>query len=176
MIPCSRGILLQEKTMSDFDDRLKNALQRGQQRSEEKKQAEAAKQASEDELKNLHSKYRLMLSDHIERVVAKLADHLPGFRYESVFGTNGWGAAAWSDELRIKSGSKTSRYSRLEITVKPVTGYFILELRCKGTISNREALSRSYFEPVAEANVEQFKQLIDTWTLQFAELYRANDE
>jgi|LakMenEpi03Aug12_release.lakeMendotaPanAssembly.Ray.scaffolds.fasta_scaffold08396_12 hypothetical protein len=162
--------------MSDFEDRLKNALHRGQQRSEDKKQAEAAKQASEDELKNLHSKFRLVVSDHIERVVAKLADHLPGFRYESVFGTNGWGAACWSDELRLKGGTKTTRYSRLEITVKPVTSYFILELRCRGTINNREFLSRSYFEPVTEVHVEQFKQLIDTWTLQFAEYYAANNE
>lgn len=162
--------------MSDFDDRLKNALHRGQQRSEDKKQAEAAKQASEDELKNLHSKFRLLISDHIERVVAKLADHLPGFRYESVFGANGWGAAAWSDELRLRNGVKNSRYSRLEITVKPVTSYFILELRCRGTINNREILSRSYFEPVAEVHIEQFKQLVDTWTLQFAEYYAANNE
>jgi hypothetical protein len=176
VISWKQEILLQVKPMSDFDDRLKNALHRGQQRSEDKKQAEAAKQATEDELKNLHSKYRLTISDHIERVVARLADHLPGFRYESVFGANGWGAAAWSDELRLKGGSKTSRYSRLEITVKPVTGYFILELRCRGTISNREALSRSYFEPVAEVNIDQFKQLIDTWTLQFAEYYAANKE
>lgn len=162
--------------MNDFEDRLKNALHRGQQRSEDKKQAEAAKQASDDELKNMHSKFRLQLSDHIEKVVHKLADLLPGFRYESVFGANGWGAASWSDELRLRGGVRSSRYSRLEITVKPVTNYFILELRCRGTINNRETLSRSYFEPVTEVNIDQFKQLVDTWTLQFAEHYASNNE
>jgi len=162
--------------MSDFEDRLKNALKRGQQHADEKKQAEAAKQASEDDLKNLHSKFRLALSEHIEKVIHQLADHLPGFRFETVFGSNGWGAAAWSDELRIRGGTSSSRYSRLEITVKPVTSYFILELRCKGTIGNREVLTRSYFEPVAQVKLEQFRQLVDTWIVQFAEHYAANPD
>jgi hypothetical protein len=160
--------------MSDFEDRLKNALRRGAQRSDDKKQAEAAKQASEDDLKNLHTKPRLAISEHIEKVIRQIADHIPGFRYETVFGVNGWGAAAWTDELRLKSGQNRHRYSRLEITIKPVTSYFILELRCKGMIGNREVLSRSYFEPVADADPDQFRQLVDTWAVQFAEMYAAD--
>jgi hypothetical protein len=41
-------------------------------------------------------------------------------------------------------------------------------------IGNREVLSRSYFEPVADADPDQFRQLVDTWAVQFAEMYAAD--
>ena len=65
--------------MSEFEDRIRDAIARGQKRGE---QASAKAQRQElglEELKSLHSKYRLVLSDHIEECLKKLPGYFPGF-------------------------------------------------------------------------------------------------
>ncbi len=43
----------------------------------------------------------------------------------------------------------------------------------KGTIRNREAFNRNYFEELATADEPKFRDLIDAWALEYAEMYAA---
>jgi len=150
--------------MSDeFKSRLESAIARGRKRAEAHASYERQKEMSEEDLKRLHSSHRLALSDRIESAVRGVADHFPGFREESVFGEAGWGSACYRDDLRIDSGRRTNQYSRLELVVRPFSE----------TVMNRELFSRNYFVPIPEADVEEFQQLIDTWAIEYAELYSA---
>lgn len=49
----------------------------------------------------------------------------------------------------------------------------MLELAGKGTIRNKEAFNRTWFEKLEEASPEKFEELIDAWVLEYAELYAA---
>ena len=110
----------------NFDERLQKAIQRGQRRGEQQA-AEAKRQAlTEEELKRLHGKYRLELSDHIEGALQKLPNYFPGFRYETIFGERGWGAAVRRDDIRIVSGKRADEYSRLEVTVRPLSSVLVV--------------------------------------------------
>ena len=62
-------------------------------------QSENERALSEEELKRLHSQYRLQLSEHIERCLSTLPGHFPGFRFETVVAERGWGAAVFRDDL-----------------------------------------------------------------------------
>jgi len=160
--------------MSDeFNSRLESAISRGRKRAEAHASYERQKEMSEEDLKRLHSSHRLALSDRIESAVRGVADHFPGFREESVFGEAGWGNACYRDDLRIDSGRRTNQYSRLELVVRPFSELQVLELKGKGTVMNRELFSRNYFMPIPEADIEEFQQLIDTWAIEYAELYSA---
>ena len=68
----------------DFEERLEKAIERGQKIGHARLQSETQRAMSEEELKRLHSKYRLQLSDHIERCLSTLPGHFPGFRFETV--------------------------------------------------------------------------------------------
>ena len=158
----------------DFDQRLKKAIERGQRRGDAQALAEAAKTVSEEELRRLHSQYRLELSEHIDRCVRALPQHLPGFQVETIYGERGWGAACRRDDVRLLGrGQRENYYSRLEITVRPYSPLRILELSAKGTVHNKELLSRQYYEPVSDADPAKFLELIDAWVLEFAEVYSA---
>lgn len=158
----------------DFDQRLRKAIERGQRQGDAQALADAARTVNEEELKRLHSQYRLELSEHIEKCIRSLPQHFPGFQVETIFGERGWGAACRRDDLRMfRRGQRENYYSRLEITVRPYSPLRILELSAKGTIHNKELLSRQYYEPVADADPAKFLELIDAWTLEFAELYAA---
>lgn len=160
--------------MTDFDERLKKAIERGQHRGETRSQRAREKALSEEELKSLHTKYRLDLSEHVERCVRQLPDHFPGFRFQSVYGERGWGAACVRDDVGVGSGGKrTNFYSRFEMTVRPFSASHVLELSAKGTIRNKEAFNRSHFEKLGDVDPESFAQLIDFWVLDYAELYAA---
>ena len=76
-----------------FEDRLHKAIQRGHRRSETRRSEAEAKALSEEELKRLHSKCRLQVSEYIEQCIRKLPNFLPGFRFEILYGDRGWGAA-----------------------------------------------------------------------------------
>lgn len=157
-----------------FEDRLQKAIERGQRRSEAKLREAEAKALSESELKSLHSKYRLQLSEHIEKCVRQLPNFFPGFRFETIFGDRGWGAACSRDDLRVESGRRReSDYSRLEMTVRPVSALHVLELVGKGTIRNKEVFSRNYYEQVQDVDIDKFIQFVDVWVLEYAELYAA---
>ena len=160
--------------MSDeFKSRLESAIARGRRRAEVSASQERQKEHSEEELKRMHSSHRLALSDRIEAAVKGVADHFPGFREEVVFGEKGWGNACYRDDLRIDAGRRSNQYSRLELVIRPFSDLRILELKGKGTVMNRELFNRNYFVPIPEADIEEFEQLVDTWAIEYAELYAA---
>ncbi len=103
----------------DFKDRLEKAVERGQRLGETRHRAKLEKVLGEEELKRLHSQYRLELSERIENCLRQIPAHFPGFRYESVVGDRGWGASISRDDLDIDSGRRTNYFSRLELTVRP---------------------------------------------------------
>lgn len=160
--------------MSDFERRLKKAIDRGTHRREDRQAAARQEAMSEDELKTLHTKYRLQLSEHIEATLQQLPDHFPGFRSETIFGEKGWGAACSRDDLLASpKGRRTNAYSRIELTVRPFSKLFVLELAGKATIANKEAFNRTFFEELDKAEPQQFHELIDSWVVEYAELYAA---
>lgn len=159
--------------MTDFEDRLQQAVNRGQQRKQERLHADAQAAMTEEEYKQLHSKYRLQVSDHIEECVKQLPNHFPGFQIETIYGERGWGAAAYRDDLKIQGGRRDNAYSRLELTVRPFSSYHVLDLAGKGAIDNKEMFNRNYFEKLGEVDPQTFLDLVDGWIVEFAELYAA---
>ncbi len=155
----------------EFQQRLQAAIARGEKRSERHEQAVKQSQLSEEDLKRLHTKYRLALSDRIEKAVESVAQHFPGFRRETLYGETGWGAACWRDNLHVEGGKRSSLYSRLEMTIRPPSSYNVLELKGKGTIANKEFFNRSHFIPLQEVDEQEFISLIDAWAIEYAELY-----
>jgi len=154
-----------------FDDRLKQAIVRGQQRSDFLAREAAAKAWTEEEYRRQHSQVRLSLSEHIESCLTRLPNYFPGFQYETMYGDRGWGGACFRDDLVLTRGSRSTNYSRLEITVRPYSSYHVLDLAAKGTIHNREVFNRNYFEELATADEPKFRDLVDAWVLEYAELY-----
>ncbi len=159
-----------------FDDRLKQAIERGQQRGEAQAHEVRKHALTEEECKRLHSQLRLDLSEHIESCLKRLPNYFPGFRYETMFGDRGWGAACHRDDLHLARGTRTTVYSRLEVTVRPYSQTLhVLELTGKGTIRNKEVFNRTWFEKLEDASVEKFRDLIDAWVLEYAELYAVRE-
>lgn len=157
----------------DFTSRLESAIQRGRQRAEYQASEERRKELSEEELKRLHTSYRLSFSEQIETAVHRVADHFPGFRTESVFGEEGWGTACYRDDLRLDAGRRTNLYSRLELVIRPYSDLRVLDLKGKGTVMNREIFNRVHYTKIAEVDPSEFSQLIDSWAIEYAELYAA---
>lgn len=158
----------------DFEQRLEKAVARGAKRGAGRAEAESQRALTEEELKRLHSDQRLALSEHIEACVSKLTNHFPGFRSETVMDERGWGAAVSRDDF--SRGGATGRqnvYSRLEMTVRPFSSLHVLELAAKGTIRNKEIFHRTHFQPIPEVELEKFLALVETWSLEYAELYAA---
>ncbi|MDP6468738.1 MAG: hypothetical protein QF918_13405 [Pirellulaceae bacterium] len=159
----------------NFNERLQKAIQRGQRRSDDKARLAKEKQLSEDELKRLHTRYRLQLSEHIESCLKNLPSHFPGFDYQTVFGERGWGASCSRDDIRMSSGRRNNDYSRLEMTIRPYSESHVVDLATKGTIRNKEVFSRNHFEKIEDADDAKFIELIDLWILEYAELYAAKN-
>ncbi len=157
----------------DFDQRLQSAIQRGEKRGQRHDQIARQAQLTEEEFKRLHTMYRLSLSERIERAIAGVAQHFPGFRQETLYGEVGWGAACWRDDLIVEAGKRTNQYSRLELMIRPPTNYHVLELKGKGTVANKEHFNRLHFVPLQEVDEEDFARLIDTWAIDYAEFYAA---
>ncbi len=105
--------------MSDFESKLNNAIERGKRAAAVKSAAEQAAAMSEEQLRRLHSQYRLTLTEHIEKSLVKLVDHFPGFHAESVVSDRGWGAAIARDDVQFNQGRSGTTFSRLEVTVRP---------------------------------------------------------
>lgn len=161
--------------MTEFDERLKRAIERGHGRSDSRTAAERAAALSEEDLKSLHGKYRLMLSEHIESCIEKLTAHFPGFEYKTTYGEAGWGAACSRDDFgQLIQGKRANLFSRLEMAIRPYSTLHVLELAAKGTVRNKEIFNRTHFEKIEEADTETFKELIDVWVLEYAEMYAAN--
>ena len=157
----------------DFTSRLESAIERGKRRAQHNANQERLKELSEEELKRLHTGYRLSLSERIETAVQRVADHFPGFRQESIYGDAGWGTACYRDDLRMESGRRSNQYSRLEMMIRPFSELHVLELKGKGTVLNSEMFNRSHYVPISEVDQEEFEQLIDIWAIEYAEIYAA---
>jgi hypothetical protein len=158
----------------DFKQRLANAIERGERSGDARARAEARRQLDEQEMRRRHGEYRLELCDHIERCLKTLPEHFPGFRFETVVSERGWGAAVSRDDLAVNSRQgRRNLFSRLEVVVRPVSEYFVLELLAKGTIQNKEVFHRTHYQRLAEVNLASFAELIDLWVIEYAELYSA---
>ncbi len=161
--------------MNSFEQRLSKAVERGHRRNAERLQAERAKAMSEEELRQLHTRYRLQFSERIEQCMRQLPNHFPGFQYETMYGERGWGGACSRDDLGgRREGRRTNFFSRLEMTIRPYSPSHVVELVAKGTIRNKEVFDRRHFEMIHEVDAETFLNLIDVWVLEYAEQYAAH--
>lgn len=157
----------------DFEQRLEKAIQRGRRRSEDQARAEARAAMTEEEFRRLHAQYRLELCEHIEACLAKLADSFPGFRFSTIVSEDGWGARIRRDDVSFQDGRRATLFSLLEVVVRPMGRYHVLELTAKGTIRNKEVFNRSYFEDLADVDPTNFNETVDNWMLAYAEQYAA---
>jgi len=156
----------------DFEQRLQRAIQRGEKARADANRADVARQLTAEELRNLYSKGRLELSEHIEASLRKLVDYFPGFDFSSVVGDSGWGARINRDDLLMRPGRpQESQYSRLEVVVTPRGSADILEVVGKATIRNREAFHRRHFQRLCELDLQGFQDQIDVWVLDYAEQF-----
>jgi hypothetical protein len=145
----------------EFEDRLEQAIARGQRSRVARSQAEAQKSLSEEDL-----------SDHAETLLKKLADHFLGFRFETVVDEDGWGARINRDDVNLGAGSRANQYSRCQILVRPFSAKAkIVEVVAKGAVRNKELVNRSHYQFLAEFDEERFKEVVDMWVLEFAEQF-----
>ena len=158
----------------DFKERLHRATERGQQAKDVKAREEAAKALSEEECRRLHSGYRLQLTEHIESCLKQLAENFPGFNFQTVVDEKGWGAAVRRDDLSLSAGRRDNLFSRLAMTISPHSEFHVLELVAKGAIRNKENFNRNHYELLKDADLDSFQQLIEQWTLEYAEHYAAS--
>jgi len=156
----------------EFKARLQRAIQRGVHHAHAQQEEAAAKKMSEDELRSLHTRYRLNLSEKIESCIQHLPAHFPGFQYETIYGERGWGGAISRDDIQISQGGKrNNQFSRLEMTIRPLSSMHVLDLTAKGTVRNREIYNRKHFEQLTEVDPDNFVELIDLWILEYAEIF-----
>ena len=155
----------------DFRERLQLATDRGMRARSEREQAEAAAALSEEECRRLHSSYRLELTDHIEHCLKQLADNFPGFAYETVMEEKGWGGAVTRDDLVLAHGKRGNAYSRLQMVVGTFNSYHVLDVTAKGAVRNKENFNRQHFRKLDDADLDDFKQIIERWVLDYAESY-----
>ena len=157
----------------EFRERLESAFKRGKQAAERKAEVERQAEQTEERLRERHSQYRLQLCEEIERTMTKLADLMPGFRWESVYDDDGWGAACFRENLHFEDGRRTTRFSRFQIVVRPCTELLVLDIKGKATINNRETFNRSHFAKLADLDLADFRRCIESWSLQYAEAVAA---
>ena len=159
--------------MTDFRERLQQASERGKRTRDAQLSEAAAKALSEEECRRLHSNYRLQLCDHIEHCLAELVDNFPGFRIETIVDSIGWGAVASRDDVGLAGRRSDNFFSRLQIVVSPYGKYHVLEVVAKGTIRNKEVFSRTHFQRLDEFDMARFRELIEGWVVDYAELFAA---
>jgi hypothetical protein len=161
--------------MTEFEDQLKKAIERGHRMHEARQAEKRADRMTADQLKIRHNEFRLPLSDRIEKALRSMAHQLPGFEYENIYGDRGWGGAVSRDETVIQGGQRRSVYSRLELAVKPLSDLKLVDITGKGTVRNREIFTRQHHRPIDEADLDEFTEAIDRWVLEFAQLYAASE-
>ena len=159
----------------DFEKRLERAIDRGRQARDARARQQAERALTEEELKSLHSRYRLELSEHIESNLKRLADRFPGFRFQSIVSEQGWGARISRDDFARRGGETVNLYSRLEMVVRPYSSAHIVELAAKATVANKEIFNRTHFQFLNQADLDSFRELIDLWVLEYAEQYAARN-
>jgi hypothetical protein len=155
---------------ASFAQQLEKAISRGERAGEARRRAEAQKTVEEREFHRLHTQFRLELCDYIEDCLRRIAEQLPGFQMEPVVSEQGWGAAVTRDDFEMAAGRRpTTRFSRLEMTVHPLTEARVLELTVKATIRSKEFFNRDYYQPLGEIDPGSFQEKIDLWALEFVE-------
>lgn len=157
----------------DFRERLQKATERGRETRNDEIRAAAAQALSEEECRRRHSEYRLALTDHIERCLRDLADNFPGFRLETIVDERGWGAAASRDDMGVADRKRVNSFSRLQIVVGPYNKFHVLDVLAKGAVRNKETFSRNHYQRLAEVDLGRFRELIEQWVLDYAEMYAA---
>ena len=157
----------------DFSKRLESAINRGKEVANRKAANDRDREQSEEELRENHRQYRLTLCERIEKTINQLADHIPGFRAESVYDDDGWGSAAFRENLHIEGGRRTTQFSRFEIVVRPCSDLLVLDIKGKGTVNNREVFNRSHYCKLADVQLSDFEECIEAWSLHFAEICAA---
>ena len=157
----------------DFRERLHKAAERGERAAEAQLAEQAAAALSEEECRRRHSNYRLKLTEYIEECLRQLGDNFPGFRWETIMDERGWGSAVRRDQMAIRDGRRDNLFSRLQITVSPYSQYRVLEIVAKGAIRNKETFNRNHYQPIADFDEERFRELIEQWVLDYAEMYAA---
>jgi len=156
----------------EFQQRLQKAIERGQRAGIARAQAERDRAINEKELQRLHTQYRLELCERIERCLNNVAEEFPGFQFENIMDERGWGAAISRNDLRLNSHSGDKEgYSRLEMFIRTFSTSHILELTGKAAVMNRELFNRSQYHRLADVDLTSFTEMIDNWTLEFAEHY-----
>jgi len=157
----------------DFEDKLQRAVQRGKKRKATRDKTQAAEAITEEDYRSLHTKYRLEVTEHIEQCLRRLADQFPGFRFETIVGEKGWGAAIRRDDVEMNRGERNNYYSRLEMVVPPMGKYHVLDVATKATVRNKELFRRNHYQPLTEVDTETFIETLDIWIIEFAEQYAA---
>ncbi|MAT16126.1 MAG: hypothetical protein CMJ46_12755 [Planctomyces sp.] len=157
----------------DFDHRLKRAISRGQFAKTSRVREAEMQKLNEEELRNLHTQARIELTDHIEACLRKLVDHFPGFQYSSVLDADGWGAKIRRDDLDLSGGRRNQQYSQLQLLINAYNAVHVIELNIKGTVRNKEVISRRHFQQLQDLDIQSFSELIDLWVLEYAEKYAA---
>ena len=157
----------------DFKQRLQRASERGMHARDEAAREAAAKALGEEECRRLHSTHRLELCDHIETCLKHLAENFPGFQFETLVSEKGWGSAVHRDDLHLASQRRENLFSRLELAIRPFNEFHVLELVAKGTIRNKENFSRNHYQLLKDVDLDSFRELIELWTLDYAEQYAA---
>ena len=158
-----------------FQNRLKRAIERGRQRSDDLSRADARKALSDEELRRLHSQYRLELSEQIETCLRQLAEQFPGFDFENVVSDQGWGAGVSRDDVEFTGRRRDNAFSRLQMLIRPISSSHVVELAAKGTIRNKELFNRTHYQRLEEADPTTFAEMIDLWVLEYAEQYSAGE-
>jgi hypothetical protein len=92
---------------------------------------------------------------------------------ETIVDESGWGAAANRDDVDLGGGRRGNLFSRLQVVVAPYNKYHVLEIVAKGTVRNKEVLSRNHYQRLADVDLESFRELVELWVLDYAELYAA---
>ena len=102
-----------------------------------------------------------------------MAENFPGFRVETIVDEAGWGAAVSRDDFGLTAGKRNTFFSRMRIVVSPYSQYHVLDIAAKGTVRNKEILSRNHYQQLSEVDLQTFRELIESWALDYAELYSA---
>ena len=161
--------------MNDFEKRLERAIVRGQRTRQAKNQQAIEKALTEEELRRVHNKFRLELSEYIDQCLSRLPQYLPGFVCQSIVGDQGWGSSCSRDDVGLdEEGNRTNFFSRLEILVRPFGTHHVLDLAAKGTVRNKEVYSRSHYQLLTDIVYEDFQEFVDQWVPEYAELFAAS--
>jgi hypothetical protein len=86
----------------------------------------------------------------------------------------GWGGAVRRDDLAIAAGRRDNLFSRLELVVSPHNQYHVIDVSAKGAVRNKENFTRNHYQLLKDADLDAFKNLIEQWTLDYAEQYAAS--